>query len=125
MTSPDTPNATVILHLTDLHFGWEGGQNAPTLIAQRTNCLNALRESLKKLATDNSNSHWKPDIVAITGDLGWKGAAADYKALKKWLDPLLKTFGLKYSDVVVCPVNHDIERESAEPIGRPDNSTNA
>ncbi|TWW09380.1 hypothetical protein E3A20_14950, partial [Planctomyces bekefii] len=121
MAHSDNTSSTVILHLTDLHFGWEGGTNAETLKAQRTNCLNALHTALKKLVADASNTHWKPDIVAITGDLGWKGAAADYKALKKWLDPVLKTLGLKYSDVVVCPGNHDIDRETAEPIGRPNN----
>jgi formylglycine-generating enzyme required for sulfatase activity/3',5'-cyclic AMP phosphodiesterase CpdA len=119
------PQSTVILHLTDLHFGWEGGPNQQTLQAQRTNCLKALHEALKKLVADPGNGNWKPDIVAITGDLGWRGAPADYSALKKWLGPVLKALNLKYSDVVVCPGNHDIDRESAEVIGTPQNHIDA
>ncbi|MFN9047691.1 MAG: metallophosphoesterase family protein, partial [Planctomyces sp.] len=119
MANSDNTSSTVILHLTDLHFGWEGGPNAETLKAQRTNCLNALHTALKKLVADSSNTHWKPDIVAITGDLGWKGAAADYLLLNKWLEPLLQDLQLGHDSVVVCPGNHDIDRQKARYQGRP------
>ncbi|MFN5075433.1 MAG: metallophosphoesterase family protein, partial [Planctomyces sp.] len=119
MAHSDNTSSTVILHLTDLHFGWEGGPNAETLKAQRTNCLNALRAALKNLVADTSNTRWKPDIVAITGDLGWKGAAADYQLLNQWLEPLMQDLGLGCDSVVVCPGNHDIDRQKAKFQGRP------
>ncbi|MFN5197643.1 MAG: NACHT domain-containing protein, partial [Planctomyces sp.] len=68
---------------------------------------------------DSSNTHWKPDIVAITGDLGWKGAAGDYELLNHWLEPLLQDLRLGYDSVVVCPGNHDIDRQKAKYQGRP------
>ena len=119
------PQSTVILHLTDLHFGWEGGPNQQTLQAQRTNCLNALHKALQKLIADPGNENWKPDIVAITGDLGWKGAPSDYALLRKWLDGLLQGLGLGYDSVVVCPGNHDINREVADDVMVPTDQADA
>ncbi|MFM7836651.1 MAG: hypothetical protein ACKPJD_33070, partial [Planctomycetaceae bacterium] len=51
--------------------------------------------------------------------LGWKGAAADYQLLRDWLDPLLQDLQLGYDSVVVCPGNHDIDRQKARYQARP------
>ena len=82
------PQSTVILHLTDLHFGWEGGQNQQTLRNNRTNCLNALHAALQKLIADPTNENWKPNIVAITGDLTMRARHREFAAACKWIRAL-------------------------------------
>ena len=111
--------AVTILHLTDLHFGWEAkdAQGLSSALDERTNRLRTLIDSLAKLAKQEPD--WQPQVVAITGDIGWKGAAADYILAKKWLNTLLKQLGLTWSQVVVCAGNHDIDRVAVEPLAVP------
>jgi hypothetical protein len=52
----------ILLHLSDLHFGDKNETNC----AKRTNTLNKLLLTLKKLPTE-----WKPQSIAISGDIGW------------------------------------------------------
>ncbi|MCX6630035.1 MAG: metallophosphoesterase, partial [Candidatus Solibacter sp.] len=95
-----------LLHLSDLHFGYD--QDA-TAQAQRGGSLDLLVKEVRKLGAD-----WKPDIVVISGDLTWQGKASGYAALAEWLTrKLLPAAGLGATDCVVCPGNHDIDREAA------------
>jgi len=107
-----------ILHLTDIHFGWEG----PNLngLAEREGCLNSLLEELKKL-----DPQWKPTIICLSGDVGWRGAASDYSQAKEWLDKLLDIFGLGYDSLIVSPGNHDLDRSIAEKLPRPSEASEA
>lgn len=108
---------SVVLHLTDLHFGWEGS-DAQSKEAARRNCLNSVTKQLKQIV--NEDAAWRPTIVAITGDIGWGGNASDYEAAKEWLACLMKVLGFGYDRVVVCPGNHDINRRSARLLARPE-----
>jgi hypothetical protein len=56
---------------------------------------------------------WKPDVVAISGDLGWKGSEQDYDQAKQFITHLLYTTGLSFDDLVVCAGNHDVDRHSS------------
>ena len=105
----------VVLHLTDLHFGWDGKDISAQ--AARTNCLNSLLDCLGKL-----EQTWRPTVVAISGDIGWKGSADDYRQAEIWLDKLLERLQLPYSQVVVCAGNHDIVRDAVDFIPRPGNA---
>lgn len=107
-----------ILHLSDLHFGWEG--DAASGLADRKVCLDGLLSELKVLDTK-----WKPSIICITGDIAWKGTAKDYEVAKKWLDELLEVCGLTYEQMVICPGNHDIIRAKAKRLPRPESTNNA
>ena len=90
-----------ILHLSDLHFGYEPASDpVSTAQAQRSNTLNALLDALNRL-----DSAWKPDMVAITGDIGWKGVEADYALAEEWLSKLLKTLGLTPDKLIMCAGN--------------------
>jgi len=112
--------AVTILHLTDLHFGWEAkhAQTASSALDERTNRLRTLIECLGTLADQQPD--WRPQVIAITGDIGWKGIAEDYRQAKDWLDKLLQRLNLNYSQVVVCPGNHDISRDDVEDLEVPD-----
>ncbi len=104
---------SIILHLSDLHFGFDG--NA-TKKAQRQLCLDGLLDSLR------DDRCWKPDYILISGDLGMRGAAQDYKLAGEWLKQLLNVCGLKPDKMQICAGNHDSNRNAAERIPYPADS---
>jgi len=107
-----------ILHLTDIHFGWEGDN--PSELANRQVCLDGMLAELK-----NVESSWKPTIICLSGDIGWQGKKSDYVEAKKWLDVLLTTCGLTYNELVVCAGNHDVIRSKAQKLPRPASTNDA
>jgi formylglycine-generating enzyme required for sulfatase activity len=105
-----------VLHLSDLHFGYDRDAIAR---AQRSESLDLLVKELRKLKVA-----WKPDILVISGDLTWQGKPAGYPELAAWLrEKLFPATGLSAADCIVCPGNHDIDREAA--ICLPDRVGNA
>jgi len=57
-----------ILHLSDLHFGMEPTEKiASTAVDQRNLTLEELTKTLAAL-----DEKWRPDLVAVSGDIGWK-----------------------------------------------------
>ncbi len=103
-----------ILHLSDLHFGAESKEISPTASAQRENALKALQVNLNELENE-----WKPNIVVISGDIGWKGHENDYKDAKIWLESLLKALDLTANDLVLAAGNHDIEIKATTGMNPP------
>jgi hypothetical protein len=100
-----------ILHLSDLHFGWD---EDPYGHAERRLVLDGLLRALESLDSD-----WKPECVCVTGDLGWKGRATDYQEAGDWLRRLLGVLGIGPEALVICPGNHDVNRELAAECARP------
>ncbi|MBK5290284.1 MAG: SUMF1/EgtB/PvdO family nonheme iron enzyme [Acidobacteriia bacterium] len=93
-----------LLHLSDLHFG---SDHDGTARHQRNGALDPLLEELAKREP-------KLDVLVISGDLSWQGKAAGYKELTKWLTgKLFPATGLSPAECVVCPGNHDLDREEA------------
>ncbi|MCP4349293.1 MAG: metallophosphoesterase [Desulfobacterales bacterium] len=115
-------NIVNILHLSDLHFGIEAsGKYSDTVIANRKNTLEELIVTLKKLEKE-----WLPNIIVISGDIGWKGDKQDYVGAKKWLnDELLTNLNLTQSELILCPGNHDINRDKTKGLGPPDSHEDA
>lgn len=108
-----------ILHLSDIHFGFENEEEV-TLIAQRDNVLSSL---IKKIS--NVNSDWRPDIIVVSGDIGWKGIATDYNIAKDWLSQLVSTLELSNDKIVLCAGNHDIDRNKTVGMDYTDSSKKA
>ena len=102
----------VILHISDVHFGWEGSN--PSGKADREVCLSGLLERISKLEKE-----WKPTIVCLSGDVGWRGVSSDYVEAKQWLDRLLSCCELDYTKLIVSPGNHDSCRSEARKNARP------
>ncbi len=95
-----------LLHLSDLHFGYDQDDTAK---AQRSESLDLLVKEIRKLKAD-----WKPDILVISGDLTWQGRASGYPELAEWLrEKLFPATDLNAADCVICAGNHDIDREAA------------
>jgi len=101
----------VVLHLTDLHFGWDG---TPGEIADRKITLDAMIDVVAGL-----QHIWKPTIVCVSGDIGWRGSAKDYSEAETWLRKLLERIGLTFADVLVCAGNHDVDWNVSRTLGRP------
>ena len=110
-----------VLHLSDLHFGVEpGGVRQETALARRTLVLSTLAEALVGL-----DDEWRPHVVVVSGDVGWRGQATDYEQATIWLRALLAGLGLGVDRFVVCAGNHDIDRGLAVGRGFPTGAVQA
>jgi len=116
-TSTKSEERLIILHMSDLHFGWDGDEN------ERANRYLALNGLLDLLA--NLKAEWKPNCISISGDIGWKGQDSDYRAAKEWITRLLKTLELAPDALFMCPGNHDMDRAVAKRNARPTTSDEA
>ncbi|GAB6179036.1 hypothetical protein JCM14036_03550 [Desulfotomaculum defluvii] len=112
-----------ILHLSDIHFGIEPKPEdniTLTTLAQRENILIPLIKFISNIEVE-----WKPEIIAITGDIGWKGLDSDYNQAVVWLEKLINALNLTKSDLILCAGNHDLDRKSAKNLIVPDNAAHA
>jgi predicted MPP superfamily phosphohydrolase len=103
---------TVILHMTDLHFGCDGEN--PNSLNSRQLALDGLARAITGL-----DPAWRPTIVAVTGDLAWRGKATDYDKFGAWFGELLNAIGVAPDRCFFCPGNHDVDRSIARTIARP------
>jgi calcineurin-like phosphoesterase family protein len=106
-----------LLHLTDLHFGYD---TSPNDVAARDLALRGLLTVLSRLESD-----WKPSVVCVSGNIGWKGHAGDYNAARNWLTELLVSLSLSAERVALCPGNHDIDRNVSQKYARPKDGAEA
>lgn len=113
----DTKNPVTILHLSDLHFGIEkskwggGGDRIKKIFRLMLADFNYFLEDL--IGQDKT---WKPDIILITGDLGYSGKQAEYNVAKLFIDHLLDISGLigRKDRLVICPGNHDFDQDKTK-----------
>ncbi len=93
-----------LLHLSDLHFGYDQDKTAR---AQRAGALDALVSEL-----DGLEPTWRPEILVISGDLTWQGKPAGYTELSEWLTTkLFPATDLTPANCIICPGNHDLDRK--------------
>ena len=112
-----TVNQVIILHISDLHFGWDGEEKERT---DRTLALHGLLSCLSHLEAD-----WQPNIVCISGDIGWRGQRRDYEDAKQWVRQLLEHLKLSTEALIMCPGNHDLDRSIAKRNARPNTPAEA
>jgi hypothetical protein len=106
-----------ILHLSDLHFGGDWGEQQR---AERATVLSHLLDFVVRL-----QSPWKPHCICISGDIAYRGSKSDYKEAEFWIGELLSRLGLTAVDLVVCAGNHDVCRDVAERFARPNSADEA
>ena len=86
-------------HVSDMHFGGFQSFNRK----EPADCiLDAARENLEK--------GWKPDFIAISGDIAYSAEQGQYSDATCFLDELLQILELQRDRVSMCPGNHDIDR---------------
>lgn len=118
-TSPESQsvgkeNECNVLHISDLHFGinamGSSGKKAEyeKIMAGRQEVLfNSLIHTLKEKVP----YEWKPDVIAISGDIAWSAKKEEYERFhQSFLEPLLEALNLKNERVIAVPGNHDIDR---------------
>lgn len=105
----DTEKQIVILHISDLHFGHEGENIAA--LNKRTIALNSMSGYL-----DDLEPEWRPNILCVTGDIGWKKREEDYIEAKSFITGLMSKFDIQPDSVFLTPGNHDLKRP--EPLDR-------
>lgn len=86
--------------------------------ASRQNALNGL---LRVLA--NLDSTWNPQVVVVSGDIGWRGSTEDYIKAEVWFKGLLDFLKLTPKELVVCVGNHDLDRNLAQVLSVPSTSS--
>lgn len=107
----------VILHISDLHFGYD--ENLQTK-DDRKKALDCLADRITNL-----DKSWHTKHICITGDIGYRGGADDYELAAEWLGSFLTKLSLPFASVFMCPGNHDVNRSIAEKHGRPSCSEEA
>lgn len=109
----------VVLHISDLHFGIENDKSEKTKYVRlrQKNMLDTLIETIKKITITTPS--WKPNIIAISGDISWTGQEDEFKLYKKeFAEPLSKSLGIDLDHIITCPGNHDIIRNKVEGLSR-------
>jgi len=92
-------NGIRLLHLSDLHI-----HNDAAAAIYRTQLET---DSIDELGVK------RLDYLIISGDIANTATEAEYRAAFKFVDGIVKRFGLDASRVVVVPGNHDVDWESS------------
>ena len=109
----------VVLHISDLHFGIENDKTEQTkyIRPRQREMLSDLIETLKDLVKENPK--WKPDVVAISGDIAWSGKLEEYQLYhREFAAPIASAFNIKSNHIITCPGNHDIVRDKVKGLSR-------
>ncbi|NQX61056.1 metallophosphoesterase [Paenibacillus qinlingensis] len=109
-----------ILHLSDLHFGMELSTSNSHAIALRKTALGKLISTLEEIEETA-----KPDVVVISGDITWQGKQNGFDEAEVWIKSLLEQLNLTTKELVLCPGNHDLERNKAIGSNPPQSSDEA
>lgn len=91
-----------ILHITDLHYSLTMGG------------LTKQRNLIASFLSDISNFKNNIDLVIFSGDLVNIGDndTVFNKASEEFLEPILKSLNLTKDKLIICPGNHDIDRNN-------------
>lgn len=65
------------------------------------------------------------DAILVTGDIAFKGIAAEYNAATKWLETLAVAVGCNKRRIYVVPGNHDVDRSIYKKAGNARNAVRA
>jgi len=104
---------TVIMHISDLHFGIE--KKDPTVDnAYRKKVLEKFKENYADMITHYPN--YAPDILVVSGDIAFSGSPEDYEEAKDFftylIDEKLPGNRLTKESVILCFGNHDVQAET-------------
>lgn len=110
----------VVLHISDLHFGIENDKSEKTKYVRLRQ--NEMLTSLMKTIQDiiNETPDWKPNIIAVSGDISWTGQPEEYQLYKdKFAIPLANMLNIDLDHIITCPGNHDIMYSKVKGLVRP------
>lgn len=95
------------VHLSDIHFGQEGGSvHGPHQTVQRE----IIRDCQERFATLG-----KADGILVNGDVAFSGKKEQYDRSATWIEELAATVGCsEQTDIRVIPGNHDVNQEQMD-----------
>ena len=100
------PDDFTILHISDLHI-----ENSKAKTFDRSVVLEHL---IKRVGQDAENG-LTPDIIAVTGDIAFKGVKEEYDLAKEFFGDLLDSVKLPKECLYIVPGNHDVNRKKYRP----------
>ena len=94
---------TILLHLTDLHFGDN--------LSESLSVSDFTYNDIAKLIADTIKSNYKSKklIIAFGGDITNKGQSKKYQYASNFIRTIKKELSDYNIDIILCPGNHDIE----------------
>lgn len=99
---------TVILHLSDLHFGRASLQ----LFKSTSQLLESLVRAVESRFA-GSAERW----LVLSGDIVYQGSQHEYSAATEFVRALCARLDISQDAIVVCPGNHDIDpNKSSDPF---------
>ena len=108
------PNKTTILHISDIHI-----ESGPDKKFDRSVVLDPL---LKRVEEDYKKG-LQPELVAVTGDIAYKGIKEEYDLAAAFFTDLLDAVKLGGDKIFIVPGNHDVDRKKYRPGDIPVYST--
>ncbi len=112
-------NEIVVLHISDLHFGIENDKSKKTKYVRlrQREMIESLINTIKDIV--NQTQDWTPNVIVISGDIGWSGKKEEYQLYKDFfVTPIYEVLGIPEKYIITCPGNHDIIREKVNRISR-------
>ena len=109
----------VVLHISDLHFGIENDKSEATkhVRLRQREMLSSLIKTIQFIVSNDPD--WKPNVIAVSGDISWTGQASEYQLYKKeFVEPLSLALNINEDRIITCPGNHDIMRSKAQGLSR-------
>lgn len=126
------PGIVNILHLTDFHFT---DRESPGARAHRETVLQAFLDQFPGFVESEeadrdpywqqAQETWMPDLIAITGDLGFSGKPSEYRQFGAFLERFRKAIGRPDLPAIACPGNHDRDAKNSAGISYPESSHQA
>lgn len=92
------------VHLSDIHFN---SQSASFGFDPDREIRNALKRDLAEMRARLGSA----DAILVSGDIAYAGKAEEFANAALWLDELCCEAGCGIEDVLLCPGNHDVDRE--------------
>lgn len=112
-------DSMVILHISDLHFGIadETNPNVSYIAGRQEEMIVSLINTISAIAKESPE--WKPDIIAVSGDIAWTGKPEEYDLyIKKFVNPICEVLNIGRDRIITCPGNHDIIRDNVYRVNR-------
>lgn len=91
------------IHLSDIHFGQEGGSTHGPHQSVRREIIRDCKERFAMLGN--------ADGILINGDVAYSGTKAQFDRSAQWIEEIAAAVGCsEQTDIRVIPGNHDVDR---------------
>lgn len=104
MDKNDEAKRLRFIHLSDIHFSNRG---ATFGFDPDRELRNAVRRDIERMC----NELGPANAILVSGDIAYAGKREEYAAAAEWLDDLCRAAQCDIENVLLCPGNHDVDRD--------------